>query len=113
MPMLHQELDAVLIQRDGKRIVFRHALQHLHIADVEFVASGRAFVGAHFAGDDDGGFLGKVLYRLERFGGNRALGDYSLNLPAAIAKNRKKKLPALAQVIEPSADSDFLAIPSP
>ena len=52
MPMLHQEIGAVLFGRDGIRVGLRNALHDLHIQHVEFVAAGSALVGANFAFDD-------------------------------------------------------------
>ncbi len=108
MAMLHQELDAVLLGRDGIRIVRIDALQNLRIADVHLVAAGSALVGAHLAGDDHAGFLGQALDRLEQFGRDRVLGDDALDDAAAVAENGEQQFAALAQVVEPAANGDGL-----
>ena len=110
MAVLHQEFDAMLFQRNRERIVLRHALQHLHVRNVEFVSAGRALVGAHFAFDDHARFLRQALDRVEYFGGHRVLWNHSLNHAAAVAKNGEEKLSAFAQVVEPAANGDGLAV---
>ncbi len=106
--MLHQELDSVLLGRDGIRIVGIDALQNLRIADVHFVSAGSALIGPHLAGDDHAGFLGQPLDRLEQFGRDGVLGDDALNNAAAVAENREQQFAALAQVVEPAANGDGL-----
>src|SRR6185437_3708978 len=68
MAVLHEEIDAMLLQRDRKRLAVWHALHDLHIADIKFVAAGRALVSANFAGDDHTGFLREMLHGIEHFG---------------------------------------------
>ena len=46
MAVLHQEIDAVLLGRDGVRSVLRHALHDFDVLDIELIAAGRALVGA-------------------------------------------------------------------
>ena len=53
MAMLHQEVDAVLLERDGVGVGLGDALDDLDVFDIELEAAGRALVGANFAGDDD------------------------------------------------------------
>ena len=110
MPVLHQEIDAVLFQRDGIGIVLRNALDHLHIGDVQFVAAGSALVGANLAFNNHARFLGQAFDGIEDFGGDRILGHDALNHAGAIAKLREQQLPALAQVVEPAANGDALAL---
>ena len=63
--MLHQEIDAVFLQRDRVGIVFRDLLHHLHVADVQLVAAGGALVGPHLAAHDHARFLRQPLQRFE------------------------------------------------
>ena len=108
MPVLHQEICAVLLRRNGVGIGLRHALHHLHVRHIEFVAARRALIGANLAFDDHARFLCQRLDRLEHLWRDRILRHYSLNHARAVAKLRKQQLPALAQVIEPAAQSDRL-----
>ena len=69
----------MLFESDGVRIVRGHALQDGGAADIQLVAAGSAFVGAHFARDYQRRFLGQVLNRLEQLGRNLVFGDDALN----------------------------------
>ena len=109
MAMLHQEIDAVLLGRDGVRIVRVHTLHDLRVGDVHLVAAGRALVGADFAGDDHARFLGQALDRVEQLGRDGVLGHHALDDAAAVAKDGEQQLAALAQVVEPAAKGDGLA----
>ena len=53
MPVVHQELDAVILGRDRIRIGLRHPLHHLQIFHVHLVAADSALLGANLAGDQD------------------------------------------------------------
>ena len=110
MPMLHQEFGAMLFRRDGIGIGLRHALHDLHVRHVEFVAAGRALVGANLAFDDHARFLRQRLDRFEDLRRDGVLRHHALNHARAVAKLRKQQLPALAQVIEPAAERDRLAL---
>ena len=110
MAVLHQEVDAMLLGRDGVGIRLRNPLHHLHGADVEFVPPGRALVGADLAFDDDTRFLGQTLDRVEHLRGNGVLRDHTLDEPAAVPEDRKQQFPALAQVVQPAADGDTMAV---
>ncbi len=108
--MLHQEVGAVLLGSDRIRRGFGHALHDLHVDYIEFVAAGSALVGADLALDDHARFLRQVLIASKTSGRNGVLGDDALNDSGAIAKLRKQQFPALAQVVEPAADGDRLAV---
>src|SRR5579864_9323145 len=103
------KIAAVLFERDRERIVFWHALQHLHTGHVQFKTARRALVCAHLAFNDDAGFLREPLYRFKDFGWNGIFRDHALNGSTAIAENREEQFPAFAKVIEPAADRDRLA----
>src|SRR6266849_998177 len=107
--MLHEKVHAVFFQRDGIRIILGNALDDLHVADVELVATGGTLVGADLAFDDHTRFLGQRLDRVEYFRRNRVLWHHTLDHTRAVTKLRKQQLPALAQVVEPAADGDGLA----
>ncbi len=109
MAVLHEEVDAVLLGRDGVGIGLGDFLQDLHVGNVEFEAAGGALVGADFAFDDHARFLRQALEGVEGFGRDGVLGDNTLNLTAAVTEDWEQKLSALAQVIQPSANGDRLA----
>ena len=77
--VFHQELDPVLFQRDGIRFAVGHALHHFRLRHIQFVAAGRALIGADFASNDDARFLCKIFYLVENFQRHSILGDYALD----------------------------------
>ncbi len=107
--MLHEEVDAVLLERDRVGIGLGDALDDLNILDVQLKPAVGALVGADLAGDDDTGLLGQALERLKDLRRNALDVGYALDGAGAVAKDGKQELAALAQVIEPSAQSDGLA----
>ena len=109
MAVLHQEVDAVLLERDGVGIGLGHALDDLEVFDVELISARRALVGAHLAGDNDARLLREAFECLEDFGRNALDVGYALDGAGAVAKDGKEQLAALAQVVEPSAQGDGLA----
>jgi hypothetical protein len=102
MPVLHEEFDPVLLERDGKRSLFAHTLKHLNIIDIQLEAAGGALIRSHTAGHDDAGFLGQPAYPLENLSRHCGLGHDALHRPCAVAEDGEQKLPAFAHVIEPS-----------
>ena len=113
MPVLHQEIHPMLFRSDGIRIGFRHALHHLHVRHIEFVAARSALIGAHLALDDHARLLRQSLDRLKHLRRDRVLRNHTLNHARAVAKLRKQQLPALAQVIKPSAQRHGLTFELP
>ncbi len=107
--VLHEEVGAMLFEGDGVGIVFGDALDDLDVLDVELVTAGGAFVGADFAGDDDGGFVGEAFDGLEDLGRDGGFGDDALDGAGAVAEDGKEQLAALAQVVEPAVQGDGLA----
>src|SRR5207244_3522758 len=85
-------------------------LNDTHIAYVEFISAGSAFVGAHFADHDHAGFVGKVLQRIKYFWRYLIFGHNTLNHARAVAKNGEDELAALTLVVEPAANSNGLAV---
>src|SRR5581483_4931470 len=81
-----------------------------HIRNIEFIATGSALISPNRAIDNDAGFLGKVLHRLEHFRGHRVLRHHALNHSAAISEDWKQQFSALAQIVKPPANGDRLAI---
>ncbi len=67
MPVVEQELDAVLLRRDRVRLRLRDAMDDLGVVDVELVAARRARLRAHPAAYDQRGFLRQVAQLLETF----------------------------------------------
>ena len=109
MAMLHEEVDAVLLESDGVGVGLGDALDDLEVFNVELVAAGGALVGADFAGDDDAGFLGEAFEGLEDLGGDALDVGHALDGAGAVAKDGEEQLAALAEVVEPSAEGDGLA----
>ena len=109
MAVLHEEVDAVLFERDGVGRVVGDALDDLDVFDVELEAGGGAGVGADLAGDDDGGLQGEVLEGLEDLFGDGGFGDDALDGAGAVAEDGEEKLAGGAEVVEPAAEGDGLA----
>ncbi len=107
--MLHEELDAVLFERDRVGVGLGDALDDLDVFDIELEAAGGAFVGADFAGDDDAGLLRQAFECLEDRGRHALDVGHALHGAGAIAKDGKQQLAAFARVVEPSVKSDGLA----
>jgi hypothetical protein len=109
MPPLHQELDAMLLGRDRVGIVLRHALHHLHLLDIQLIAA-RARLSARTLPVTmtlDSCVSPSAPRRPRRDAG---LVGHALNRPCAVAKDGKEQLAALAQVVEPAAQGDGLAV---
>src|SRR5207302_8974371 len=100
----------VLFERDGKRVIFGDALEDLHIADVQLVATRGTLVGANSADDDDGRLLREMLDALKDFGRHCGFRHDPLDETAAVAKDWKEQLAALPQVVKPSANRDALPV---
>ena len=64
VPVVHQEIDAVLFGRDRIRLGLGHALHDFDVLDIHLVAARRALLGADLARDDERRFLRQVLDRL-------------------------------------------------
>ncbi len=108
MAVLHQEFDAVLLGRDGIGLLLRHALHDFDVFDIELIAAGGALIGADPAGDDDAGFLGEALVRLQHFRRDGGFGHDALHSACAVAKDGEQQLSAIAHVVEPAAEHDGL-----
>src|SRR5208337_3796936 len=109
MTMVHQELDAVLFEGDGIRVLDWDQLLDLEVGHIQLEAARSTFVRAHLAADSQRRFLGQVAYPLKELRRNGALHHHTLNQARAVAEERKQKLAALSQVIEPPLDKNFLA----
>src|SRR5437773_6901191 len=109
MAMLHQEIDAVLFERNGIGIVVRNALDDLNVGNIKFVAPWSALIRSDFAFNDDAGFLGETLHCIEHFRRDCAFGNHALDHATAITEYREKKFAAFAEIVEPAADGDGLA----
>src|ERR1017187_10493007 len=109
MAVLHEEVDTVLLERDGVGVGLGHALHDCEVFDVELKSSRRALVGADVPSEDDRGLLGEAFERGEDFGGDALDVGYALDGAGTVAKDGEEQLAALAQVVEPSAEGDGLA----
>jgi hypothetical protein len=93
MAVLHEEVDAVLLEGDGVGVGLGDALDDFEVFDVELEAAGGALVGADFAGDDDAGLLGEALERLEDLGGTLLTWATPWMVPVPSRKMGKSSLP--------------------
>jgi hypothetical protein len=109
MAMLHEEVDAVLLEGDGIGIGLGHALDDLELFNVELETALGALVGADLAFDDDGGFLGEAFEGFKHFRGNTFDMGHALHGSGSVAKYGEQELAAFSEVIEPSVEGDGLA----
>jgi len=107
--MLHEEVNAVLLEGDGVGVGLGDAMDDLQLFNVELEAALGALVGADLAGDDDGGFLGEAFERFENFGRHAFDVGYALHGSGAVAKDGEEELTAFAEIVEPTLDGDGLA----
>src|SRR5258706_15478924 len=90
MPLIQQEIDAVLFQLNGVRSVIGDALHDFNRRDLNFEPARSAFIGMDASRDDHAGLLRKSSQRLERH--RLILQRYhALDRSRAVAKNREKK----------------------
>ena len=108
--VLHEEVDAVLFERDGVRRFFGDALGDGDVLDVELEARGCAGVFADGAGDDERRLEGQGLEGVEDLLGDGGFGDDALDGAGAVAEDGEQQLAGAAQVVEPAAESDGLAL---
>jgi hypothetical protein len=99
MAVLHEEIDAMLLEGDGVGVGLGDALDDLEVFDIEFEAAGSALVGADFAGDDDARLLCEAFEGLEDFGRDALDMGNALDGSGAIAKDGKEQLATLAEVV--------------
>ena len=85
------------------------ALHHFDGRDLKFVAARRALVSVNFSCDDHARFLRQPAQRFKR---RRLIlqRHHALNRSGAVAENREKKFPRLAQVVQPPAEGNFLPV---
>jgi hypothetical protein len=107
--MLHEEVDAVLLEGDGEGVVGGDGGDDLDVLDVELVAGGGAGVGADFAGDGEGGFELKILEGVEDVLGDGGFGNDALDGAGAVAEGGEEELARGSDVVEPAAQGDGLA----
>ena len=107
--MLHEEVDAVFLARDGVGRVFGDLLRHGDAGDVELDAGGGAAVFADGAGDDEGAFEGETFEGGEDLFGDLGLGHDALYGAGAVAEGGKEELAGGAEVVEPAAQDHCFA----
>ena len=99
----------MLLEGDGVGVGLGDALDDLDIFDIELEAAGGTLVCANLAGDDDRRLLGEAFEGFKDSGRDALDVGYALNGSGAVAKDGEQKFAALAEVVEPSAESDGLA----
>ncbi len=110
--LVEQEIDAVLFELDGEGCGFRNALDDLDFGDAHFVPAGSALLGANLSRYNDAGLLREPLKRFESLRIFFERAD-ALNDASAVPKDREDQLAGFANVVEPAADGDFLAVVFP
>ncbi len=93
MAMLHEEVDAVLLEGDGVGVGLGDALDDFDVFHVELKAAGSALVGADLAGDDDRRLLGKAFERIEDCSGTLLTWATPCTVPVPSRKMGKSSLP--------------------
>ena len=107
MPLVEQEIDAVLFELDRIRLGFRHALHDFDALTCNSYPPGARGSAATFPVTMTLDSCVRPLRGVECVGlllqRNDALDD-----ARAVAKNREEQLARFAQIVEPSAKGDFL-----
>src|SRR4051794_38740110 len=106
MTVVHQEVGAVLFRRD--RILARLA-ENLERLDAELHAARRATFFAHGSGDAHRRLLRRRIRRRPRLVVHFLLEHDALQVPAAVANDRKLQLPRGALVVQPADDADLFS----
>src|SRR5215469_7278280 len=102
MAVLHQEVDAMLFERNRIGLVIRYTLNDLDAFDLHLVAAGSTLVGANLSADDHAGFLGQALNRLPDLRRDLGPHDHALNQAGSVTEDGEQQLAALSQVVEPA-----------
>src|SRR5258706_16283323 len=90
MPLIQQEINAVLFQLNGVRSVIGDALHDFNRRDLNFEPARSAFIGMDASRDDHAGLLRKSSQRFERR--RLILQRYdALDRPGAVTENREKQ----------------------
>jgi hypothetical protein len=92
VPLIEQEIDAVLFELDGEGRALWNFLDDLDFRDADLVAAGGALFRANLAGDNDARFLRQALQRFKRLGIFLQRAN-ALDDPGAVAEDRKKQFP--------------------
>ena len=61
MAVLHEEVDAVLLEGDGVGVGFRHALDDLDVFNIQLEAAVGALIRPNLSPDDDAGLLSEAF----------------------------------------------------
>ena len=114
VPMVHQELDAVLFGGDGIRVGFRHALHDFDRLYVHLVAAWGTLLGANLAGDNDRGFLREILDAPRRsLPGSALFTATHCMMPVPSRSSGKTILPDLRRLYsQPQISDGFTGVPA-
>ena len=102
MPVLQEEVDAVLLLGDG--VVVRRVLDDIEAAHGELVSRRGALVLSHLAADPHRCFHPQRGDLREAVGAARALLRHALDPPRAVAKLEEGDLSLGPEVVQPSLD---------
>jgi len=109
MAVVHEEFGPVLLGGDGVRLLGRDTVKDFEVRDLDLKAARGALLCADLSRDAHGGLLGQGPDALENFRRNSALDHYSLDDAGAVAELREEEFAALAPVVKPALNLDFLA----
>ncbi len=99
VPVIHQEVDAMLFGRDRIWMIFRDALDDFRSVHIKLIAAGSPRLRSYSSCHHQRAFLGKALQRVKCLLGQVALDRYALHEPAAVAYQRKDDFAGFAQII--------------
>ena len=107
VPAVHQVVDAVLLRRD--RVVVRLG-DHREAGPGQLETALGPRVGAHPAGDDDGGLLGEVVGPGKQLLADVGLRHHDLDEAGPVPDDEEMDLAARAAVVQPAPEGDVLAV---
>src|ERR1700682_5597898 len=112
MPAVQQEIHAMLFELNRIRSVVRDALHDFNRGNLNLKPARRALIGVNASRDDHARLLRQAAQSFKRR--RLILQRYdALDRSRAVAKDGEKQFPRFAQVVQPTAQRDFLAIMLP
>ena len=109
MAVVHQEIRAMFLGRDGIGIRFRNAVEHLGALHIHFIAAGRALLGANFAAKNQRRFLSEIFQRFKQRFVEIGFHRNALHDAGAVAHEREHDFAGFAEVVEPAGDFHRIA----
>src|SRR5262249_36268447 len=100
--IVEEEIDSVLLGLNG--VVERTRSDDLEVSDRDFVATRRARIGAHRAGDAHRRLLRECREALPHFGRECGLREYCLRNPGPVADDAEGDLPRRPEMRDPAVN---------